>query len=63
MRARPLDVGVISKQSHSVDAIAWRDDLLVLFEIKASPLVTYPVRVQLESPFTEEGDDGPVEIA
>lgn len=61
--ARPLDVGVISKQSHNVDAIAWRDDLLVLFEIKASPLVTYPVRTTLSAPFTEDNDDGPVEIA
>lgn len=61
--AKPLDVGVISKQSHNVDAIAWRDDLLVLFEIKASPLVTYPVRATLDAPFTEDSDDGPVEIA
>jgi hypothetical protein len=61
--AKPLDVGVISKQSHNVDAIAWRDDLLVLFEIKASPLVTYPVRTTLSAPFTEDNDDGPVEIA
>jgi hypothetical protein len=60
---RPLEVGVISKQSHDVDALAWRDDLLVLFEIKSSPLVTYPIRVKLTAPFTEPGDEGPVEIA
>ncbi len=59
---KPLDVGVISKQSHNVDAVAWRDDLLVLFEIKASPLVTYPVRVKLGEPYLDDGDDGPVEI-
>jgi hypothetical protein len=58
----PLTVGVIGKQSHDVDAIAWRDDLLVLFEIKASPLVTYPIRVELQEPFTQPGDDGPEEI-
>jgi hypothetical protein len=57
-----LDVGIISKQSHDVDALAWREDLLVLFEIKASPLVTYPVRANLFKPLTEAGPDGPVEI-
>ena len=61
--AKQLDIGVISKQSHNVDAVAWRDDLLVLFEIKASPLVTYPARVKLDAPFTEHGYDGPTEIA
>jgi hypothetical protein len=60
--AKPLEVGVISKQSHNVDALAWREDLLVLFEIKASPLVTYPVRVKLAQPFTEPGVEGPEEI-
>lgn len=39
---KPLRIGVISKQSHDVDALAWRDDLLVLFEIKASPLLLTP---------------------
>lgn len=58
---RPLDVGVISKQSHDVDAFAWRDDLLVLFEIKASPLVTYPIRTQLASRYSKTGPDGPQE--
>ena len=59
--AKPLDVGLISKQSHNVDAIAWRDDLLVLFEIKASPLVTYPARVKLDAPFTKHDLNGPAE--
>lgn len=58
----PLSVGVISKQSHDVDAIAWRDDLLVLFEIKASPLVNYPLRVKLAGPFKEDAEDGPKEV-
>ena len=35
----------------------------MLFEIKASPLVTYPARVRLDAPFTEDGQDGPAEIA
>ena len=59
----PLRVGIISKQSHDVDALAWRDDLLVLFEIKASPLVTYPLRVKMVAPFKEDDEDsGPVEV-
>jgi hypothetical protein len=61
--AKPLTVGTISKQSHDVDAMAWRDDVLILFEIKASPLVTYPLRTALDHPFLEEGEDGPVELA
>jgi hypothetical protein len=60
---RPLTVGTISKQSHDVDAMAWRDDVLVLFEIKASPLVTYPLRTALDHPFLEDGQDGPAELA
>jgi len=60
--SKPLEVGVISKQSHDVDALAWRDDLLVLFEVKSSPLVTYPIRTRLVAPFTEPGDNGPVEM-
>lgn len=58
----PLEVGIISKQSHNVDAVAWRSDLLVLFEIKASPLITYPARVRLGTAFTEQGDERPSEI-
>jgi hypothetical protein len=60
---RPMTVGTISKQSHDVDAMAWREDVLVLFEIKASPLVTYPLRTALDHPFLEEGEDGPIELA
>lgn len=59
----PLEVGVISKQSHDVDVIAWHPKLLVLFEVKSSPLVTYPIRARLAGPFTEPGEDGPVELA
>ena len=61
--AKPLTVGTISKQSHDVDAMAWRDDVLVLFEIKASPLVTYPLRTPLGHPFLEESEEGPTELA
>jgi hypothetical protein len=60
---RPMTLGVISKQSHDVDALAWRDDLLVLFEMKASPLVTYPVRSILSGPMVRSSEDGPVELA
>lgn len=59
---RPLTIGVNTKQSHDVDAVAWRDDLLVLFEIKASPLVTYPLRAVLSHPYTQASDEGPVEV-
>jgi hypothetical protein len=59
---KPLRVGVISKQSHDVDAMAWRDDFLVLFEIKASPLITYPLRVKMIAPFKEDALEGPIEV-
>ncbi len=58
---RPLSVSTITKQSHDVDALAWRDDVLCLLEIKASPLVTYPLRVALGHIFADDGDEGPVE--
>lgn len=61
--SKPLSVSTITKQSHDVDALAWREDVLCLFEIKASPLVTYPVRVNLGHIFSEEGEEGPVEAA
>lgn len=54
----PSRVGLVAKQSHDVDAVAWRSDLLMLFEIKASPLVTFPLRARLERPFSAEGPDG-----
>lgn len=60
---KPLNIGVIGKQNHDVDAVGWASDLLVLFEVKASPLVTYPVRTRLTAPFTEDSDDGPRELA
>jgi hypothetical protein len=60
---KPLDIGVIGKQSHDVDAVGWSSDLLVLFEVKASPLVTYPVRAMLLEPYTEDTDEGPRELA
>jgi hypothetical protein len=60
---KPLEIGVIGKQSHDVDAVGWSNDLLVLFEVKASPLVTYPVRTRLAAPYTEDTDDGPRELA
>lgn len=62
---RPLNIGIIGKQSHDVDAVGWSDDLLVLFEVKASPLVTYPIRTRLAAPFIEDtdADTGPQEIA
>jgi len=49
----PLKLAMIDNQSHDVDAVAYRDDLLVLFEIKASPLVTFPVRAQLDNSLTK----------
>lgn len=55
---KPLEIGVIGKQSHDVDAVGWANDLLVLFEVKASPLVTYPVRIRLAAPFIEDSDGG-----
>jgi hypothetical protein len=60
---KPLEVGVIGKQSHNVDAVGWASDLLVLFEVKASPLVTYPVRTKLAAPYTDDTGEGPRELA
>ena len=59
---QPLQVGVISKQNHDVDAVAWRKDLIILFEMKASPMVTYPIRMALLEPMTESTSDGPAEV-
>ena len=61
--ASPLQVALVSKQSHDVDAVAFRDDLLVLFEIKASPLVSFPVRAALPRPRTRSSADGTEELA
>jgi hypothetical protein len=54
----PLSLATIQKQSHDTDAIAFRSDVLVLFEIKASPLVTFSVAAELEQPMVTEGADG-----
>lgn len=60
--SNPLEIGVIGKQSHDVDAVGWAPDLLVLFEVKASPLLTYPVRTRLSATYTEDTDDGPRQL-
>jgi len=54
----PFAVATITKQSHDVDAIGFRDDLLVLFEIKSSPMVTFPLSAALRAPLYAEGEDG-----
>ncbi|HEX5608948.1 MAG TPA: hypothetical protein VFX45_02510 [Solirubrobacterales bacterium] len=54
----PLVVAAILKQSHDVDAIAWDKDSLVLFEIKSSPMVTFPLVTTLDLPLTRETSAG-----
>ena len=56
-----LSIATITKQSHDVDAIGYCENLIALFEIKASPMVTFPFSFQLPSPLVEEGQDGPTE--
>jgi hypothetical protein len=58
----PLAVATITKQSHDVDAIGFRDDLLLLFEVKSSPMVTYPVALTLEEPMTDDASGEPQEL-
>ena len=60
--SNPMNIGLVTKQSHDVDAVAFRDDLLVLLEFKASPMVTFPVRARLHQPMTADGENGPIEI-
>lgn len=60
---KPLEIGIIGKQNHDVDAVGWANDLLVLFEVKASPLVTYPVRTRLAATFIDDTENGPHELA
>ncbi len=60
---KPLEIGIIGKQNHDVDTIGWASDLLLLFEVKASPLVTYPLRTKLIAPYTEDTDVGPRELS
>jgi hypothetical protein len=60
---QPLQIASITKQSHDVDAIAYRNDLLVLFEVKASPMVTYPLACEFPAPLmrdevTRDGETG-----
>lgn len=56
--AEPFEVATITKQSHDVDAIGFREDLLVLFEVKASPMVTYPLVARLTDQLRQEDADG-----
>jgi hypothetical protein len=60
MRAgdNPPSLAAITKQSHDVDAVAFRDNLLLLLEIKASPMVTFPVGMDLPEPLFTEGTEG-----
>jgi hypothetical protein len=60
---QPLDIATITKQSHDVDAIGFRDDLLLLFEIKSSPMVTFPLVADLRGPLLTEGPDGVTQYA
>jgi hypothetical protein len=55
-----LTLATISNQSHDVDSVAFNDDLLVLFEVKASPMVTFPVRAELDQPMRRQTDEGDV---
>lgn len=36
-------IGLVTKQSHDADALAFCKSFIVLFEVKSSPLVTYPL--------------------
>ncbi|MEU7840254.1 hypothetical protein AB0B39_04700 [Micromonospora sp. NPDC049114] len=57
----PFQIATITKQSHDVDAIGYRDDLIVLFEIKASPMVTFPLVAVLPEPLLTDRDGEPAE--
>ncbi|MQS37053.1 hypothetical protein [Streptomyces katsurahamanus] len=57
----PFTVATITKQSHDVDAIGYRDDLLLLFEIKASPMVTFPLVVDLPEALLTDASGEPQE--
>lgn len=54
----PFAIATITKQSHDTDAIGFSSDLLVLFEIKSSPMVTYPLRMRLPGPLVTEDPAG-----
>jgi hypothetical protein len=55
---QPLEIATITKQSHDVDAIGFREDLLVLFEIKSSPMVTFPLVAELGEPLLTDAAEG-----
>lgn len=59
----PFAVATITKQSHDVDAIGYRDNFLVLFEIKASPMVTFPLVVELPEPLFTDASGEPREYS
>ncbi|POX56657.1 hypothetical protein C3489_04520 [Streptomyces sp. Ru71] len=59
----PFAVATITKQSHDVDAIGYREDLLLLFEIKASPMVTFPLVVDLPEPLFTDASGEPREYS
>ncbi len=54
----PLSLAVITKQSHDVDAVAFRDDLFLLLEVKASPMVSFPIGMELPEPLFAEAAEG-----
>lgn len=54
---KPLSIGLIANQHHDVDAVAFRDDLAVLIEIKASPLVTLPLASDLTEVMLKDSPD------
>ena len=60
---KPLTVALVAKQSHNVDAVAYNADLAVLFEIKASPLVSFPLAADRTEPLTEGAEEESVEYA
>lgn len=57
----PFVYAMVTKQSHSVDAVAFSNEQVVLFEIKASPLVTLPIAADLYRPLMKDSDRGSVE--
>ncbi|MCG8917886.1 hypothetical protein L6E12_19070 [Actinokineospora sp. PR83] len=59
----PLAIATITKQSHDVDVIGFREGLLLLFEIKASPMVTFPLIVDLKESLQTDIDGELTEYA
>jgi hypothetical protein len=56
-----LRLATITKQSHDVDLIAYCKEYIALFEVKSSPMVTYPLVYELQKPLLDAGADGPKE--